>query len=179
MKILSLILSLFFTLVLPAVNPLFAQKGEVIVDFSSTQKPDTSYIGSKDTIAQPTQKVYVNPAPPANYAGIDSLKREMLALRKEMRNQEITISDMQMNLQKSHSKYKTGMFMFLGGFVLLNIVSNSINSTTPITQSQAYLILGSFGVTVAGLVIMIDSHKFIGRAGRPSDRYGSRRSYYY
>jgi hypothetical protein len=72
-----------------------------------------------------------------------------------------------LNMQKCHSEFKTGAYLIIGsifleGAVLINSGNNSSASAQPTTQIN--ILAGISGLI--GTILIIDSHKFIGRIGK-------------
>lgn len=98
---------------------------------------------------------------------LDSLTRRILTL-------EANQNQIQVNLTKAHSKFSTGTMLIVGGVVttiaavlLYNRGLRNENSDNNgrVMPSPVILGIGS-GMMMVGTVIQIDSHKWIGRAGR-------------
>ena len=88
------------------------------------------------------------------YDKMDSLRIAIL---------EQKIDELQLNLGKAHSQYREGLHIAVGSFVggILLAALGEVSGVEP----MAYLIAGGVGVTT-GSIMMIDSHKWIGRAGK-------------
>lgn len=83
---------------------------------------------------------------------IDSLKRRILLLETNQQN-------IQINLAKAHKKYSSGIGMVIVG-ALFSIAAPNFSSTAKV---PVYVVGG--GLLIAGSIITIDSHHFIGLAG--------------
>ena len=90
---------------------------------------------------------------------------------------EQSTNDIQISLEKSHKKFSTGTLLIIGGSATL--LTSSIlyakqskedskwDNGSLLRPSPVMLFIGS-GLVTAGTIIQIDSHKWIGRAGRRS-----------
>jgi hypothetical protein len=74
----------------------------------------------------------------------------------------LTIQDMQYNLYRSHQEYRTGTVVSILGLLAILASVEAKNSEMPLPE-LGYI--GAGMVTVGG-IIQIDSHKWIGRAGK-------------
>ena len=146
-----------------------AQQKEIIVDYSSKQRPDSIYARPSDA----NQESIITNSSPSVYSenstmALDSIRRELKMLRREIDNNKNTIADMQMNFRKSHKKFKIGTLLFVGGFLAFN-VGAALLTSTPAGQAASptdiLLYVGGFGASVTGIIFMINSHKYIGKAG--------------
>ncbi len=176
---------IFISLLLATLTGLTAvgQQKETIVDFSSKQKPDTIYNNQNKGNAV---SIVVNEAlgeqakTNISSPSLDSLKRELIALRKEVDNNKNVVAGIQTNLFKSHKKFKLGMLLLIGGTIassLGNAIFASTNPGTPVPQEAALLVLGGFGATVTGIVFIFNSNKYLGKAGKTrGERYGAYRT---
>lgn len=88
---------------------------------------------------------------------LDSLKREIIELKLEQEYIKV-------HLEKHHDQYSLGAGLLIGGLVMLG-VDLAIRNNDDSYDTPAFLIVSSASI-VAGTVITIDSHKWIGRAGR-------------
>jgi len=79
----------------------------------------------------------------------------------DLRNNQI---DIQYNLYKSHVRFRSGTITILSG-ISVNIIGTALvyNNLLPTKQLMPMLIFGTTLSTI-GTVMVIDSHKFIGRA---------------
>lgn len=147
---------------------LYAQQKEVIVDFSSKQKPDSIYAKPK---AEPATVVENSLAESANVEipsqTLDSIRRELKMLRREVDNSKNIVADMQMNFRKSHKKFRIGTLLAVGGYLAYNIGAALITQAPAgqVGSAEVLLVVGGFGATITGIVFMINSHKYIGKAG--------------
>lgn len=66
------------------------------------------------------------------------------------------------NLRSAHSRYRIGT---KGLIVGSGLIAWGAASTAPLDTKQLFVFSGSF-INLLAAMIMIDSHKFIGRAGR-------------
>lgn len=69
------------------------------------------------------------------------------------------------NLDKSHHQFREGLYFTIGGLI---VTGGGIMLQYPKKMDSGNFVLISLGgvLTTLGTVFMIDSHKFIGRAGR-------------
>jgi hypothetical protein len=88
---------------------------------------------------------------------LDSLKQRILMLEA---NQE----SIQFNLTKAHNRYRTGLMITITG-IAMTWAGAAAGLSGADGNSAGLLTLGSI-VSTVGSVILIDSHKFIGRAGK-------------
>lgn len=75
---------------------------------------------------------------------------------------EQKVDEMQVNLTTGHKQYREGLHIVLGSFaggILLALIGDAAG-----IEPIGFLGAGAAGVT-AGSIMMIDSHKWIGRAG--------------
>jgi hypothetical protein len=69
------------------------------------------------------------------------------------------------NLEKAHKEFTTGWIISAGG-IAVSIAGTSISSdASQGSSTNALVYIGSF-ITLIGMITIIDSHKFVGRAGR-------------
>lgn len=97
-------------------------------------------------------------------------KRRILALEQSQQ-------EMQVALAKSHKKFSTGTLLLVGGMTTLvasGIIYAKQSTNTDIAENgklvkptPVLLFIGG-GLVTAGAIVQIDSHKWIGRAGRRS-----------
>jgi hypothetical protein len=157
---------LIFANCLPLIN--HAQQKEVFIDYSSSQKPDSSYKSYKKRNPIIVDSVSINQIT-IEASSIDSIKNQIMALRKDLDFYRNNMTDIQLNLDLFYKKYRTGTYVFLGGFVAYLVgsylVNQSINNNTPITGNAVLLFLGGLGATASGIGMMISSNKYIGKAG--------------
>lgn len=108
---------------------------------------------------------------------LDSLRNMIFNLKREVNEVKVDMSNIQINLHASHKQYKTGLYLFMGGFAAYMIGSIRLMSSPTPQMSDAYFVIGGFLGLTSGIGIMIDSHKHIGRAGRTYERYNYRKRY--
>ena len=160
-----------------------AQQKETIVDFSSKQKPDTTYSNynkPNTSTIKADEEVTETTNSSISALSLDSIRRELSALRKEVDNNKNVLSGVQTNLYKSHKKFKLGMLLLIGGSIASSL-GNAIFATTsagaPVPQEATLLVLGGFGATVTGIIFIFNSNKYLGKAGKSrGERYGSYRT---
>lgn len=90
-----------------------------------------------------------------NAQNIDSLTQRILKL-------ELNQNHIQLNLAKSHKQFSTGSTLLLIGALATGAYIHSLKSQD---EMPILLAVGS-GMALAGGVIQIDSHKWIGKGGR-------------
>lgn len=175
------LIKLTLIIILPLCNlyNLLGQQKEVNIDFSSRQKYDSIYakptLLNKDTLAI-EKSISINAL---NQATLDSLKKQLTLLHKEVDGQKNIVADMQMNLAKCHKKFKIGNLLLIGGVIAFNIGTSMLQPRQQPTSSALFLILGGLGATVTGIVFKIDSHKYIGKAGNVSKQRARYSNQYY
>jgi len=84
---------------------------------------------------------------------------------QELKN-EITF--MQMNFNKSHEEFRTGMVFTVAGVLFASfgfLPSPNGNQEGREDFQKVCLAIGGAGI-LTGAILMIDSHKFIGKAGK-------------
>lgn len=157
----------------------FGQQKEVIIDFSSRQKYDSIYakptLINKDTSAI-QKSISINDL---NQATLDSLKKQLTLLNKEVDGQKNIVAEMQMNLAICHKKFKIGNYLLIGGAIAFNIGTSMLQPKQQASSSAVLLILGGLGASVTGIVIKLDSHKYIGKAGNVSNKRARYSNRYY
>ena len=160
-----------------------AQQKETIVDFSSKQKPDTTYsnYNKPNTIStNSNEEVTETTNSSISTVSLDSIRKELSALRKEVDNNKNVLSGVQTNLYKSHKKFRLGMLLMIGGSIASSLGSAALANTAAGAQAPpeaAFLVLGGFGATVAGIVFVFNANKYLGKAGKSrGERYGSYRT---
>lgn len=93
---------------------------------------------------------------------LDSLNQRILKLEMNQRN-------IQLNLNKAHKQFSTGTLMVLTGAILTTagaiLTARDNDATSKAKNNNALLYVGA-AMTTTGVVIQIDSHKWIGRAGQ-------------
>lgn len=103
----------------------------------------------------------------AHSQNLDSLTRRILTLEANQKT-------IQVNLTKAHSKFSTGTMLIVGGVVTTiaavllydrGLRNGNSDEQGRVMPSPVIMGIGSAMVTV-GTAIQIDSHKWIGRAGR-------------
>lgn len=170
-----------------SLSTIIAQQKETIVDFSSKQQPDTAYTKPKISINPNTASEMESndakeePSNSITQSSLDSLKRELMLLKKEIGANKNTLTSMQGNLYKAHKKFKLGMYLLIAGSVASSLgnalYASAVNAGLQPSQESALLILGGFGATVTGIVFIFNSNKYIGRAGKGrGERYESYRA---
>lgn len=100
----------------------------------------------------------------------DSLNKRIIILEQNSYFQKKEITNIQLNLERCHFQYKfglgiviTGGLISIGGSLLFN---KETKTGTPINQGIGVPVIVMGGITsLIGSIIIIDSHKFIGRAG--------------
>lgn len=75
---------------------------------------------------------------------------------------EKNLYKMSENLKSAHGQYRWGTKGLLVGS---SLIAYGAASTAPLETKQAFCVMGGF-IDLLSAMIMIDSHKFIGRAGR-------------
>ncbi|TAH24308.1 MAG: hypothetical protein EAZ07_09810 [Cytophagales bacterium] len=150
----------------------YAQQKEITVDFSSSQRPDTSLL---KTNLSPEKKGFDSASKASNieqltysYQTIDSIKREILALRKDLEAEKNLTSEIQLNLDLCHRKFKKGNIFFLSGlgaYTLGSLLIAGTANTQDIPSEAIFLTLGGLGSMIAGAIMKTSSHKYIGKAG--------------
>jgi hypothetical protein len=86
----------------------------------------------------------------------------LFASTVQAQQETISIQDMQYNLFRSHQEYRTGTVMIVGGLLA---VAASVAAKDADLPSKEIGYFGAAFLTI-GCVIHIDSHKWIGRAGK-------------
>jgi hypothetical protein len=126
--------------------------------FNSTPVDLPGPLGIQDSVGRETN---ITPS-----VDIDSLKNAIFNMQREITGLRSDISGIQRNLYMAHKKHKMGALLLAGGVAayILGSISMGPNPTT-ISQEEVLLILGGIGGVISGTVIMITSHKYIGKAG--------------
>lgn len=105
---------------------------------------------------------------------IDDLKQRVLSLEEKQK-------EIQLNLSNSHKQFQTGTWFLVGGVVTSAaalLIHNerseyglkNWDNGKPLQASPVLLAIGG-GMILAGTIIHIDAHKWIGRAG---NRHGKK-----
>jgi len=92
---------------------------------------------------------------------LDSLKQRILTLETNQKN-------IQLNLAKAHDEFKTGTLFVIAGALTSLIGAATYDGSTDgdgNTKPPTLIYIG-LGCTAVGAYLQIDSHKYIGRAGR-------------
>jgi len=103
------------------------------------------------------------------FAPLISLAQEdtVMAKIKQIQTGMIYMRD---NLNRAHSQFVTGAGMTLGGIAVASlgaILEPTTNEDGSIDDSaQKATIIGGSVLALVGAIFMIDSHKYIGRAGK-------------
>jgi hypothetical protein len=171
---LTLIAAIIFIVV--DSNLLYAQQKEMTIDISSHQRPDTIYAQPKNANvaideSMPNDRSEVATPQDVNpqiMMILDSLKKEVSQLKSQAISNRDVIAGMQSNLTTSHKKFKLGTILLLGGYLAYNLGALSLQASTtasPAGPGTVFLVLGGFGSSITGLVFLIRSHKYIGKAG--------------
>ena len=92
----------------------------------------------------------------------DSLK--LMILEQRVENTEI-------NLAKAHDQYRTGLHVFIISAITTTLVTvaASQSDNTDYSNLAGVYVAGSAGI-LTGSIMMLDSHKYIGRAGKWRER---------
>jgi len=93
---------------------------------------------------------------------LDSLNQRILSIEMNQRN-------IQLNLKKSHKQFSTGTLLVLTGSVITTggaLLAKKDNDASSKAKSNNALLIFGAAMTTVGVVIQIDSHKWIGRAGK-------------
>jgi hypothetical protein len=90
-------------------------------------------------------------------SSVDSLKAEVLSMKED-------IKVIQVNLATSEKKFKRGIFVATLGYSI-TITGGLMLGRKNDELGKALLIAGG-GTGVVGTVLMVDSFKYLGRAGR-------------
>ena len=90
---------------------------------------------------------------------LDSLSNDLKLLKG-------SIIYMRNNLNEAHKEFRTGAVLSMGGLTLIGVgaVINSGDASNPNSSGGIFIFIGSIAGLIGGIMI-IDSHKFIGRAG--------------
>lgn len=104
----------------------------------------------------------------ANAQESETLKERILSLEDSQRN-------IQVNLERSHKQFSTGTLFLIGGIVTSAMTAitydRGVNSSDfGRGKFNPALVYVSAGLFTIGTVIQIDSHKWIGRAGKRKKR---------
>ena len=95
-------------------------------------------------------------------ADYDSLKQKVL-------NMDMAINAIHHNMVHSHKEFKAGTSLIIMGTILTIagslILQDRDGTVTKANKNPTLIYLGT-GVVTIGTIIQIDSHKWIGRAGR-------------
>lgn len=97
---------------------------------------------------------------------IKSSAQSIDSLSQELRQMKHDFNEVKLNLDKCHQQFRQGLLITYAGSVLLT------GGILMMTEGKApsfgnYLVLGYGSLIVTyGSIKMIDSHKYIGRAGR-------------
>lgn len=83
--------------------------------------------------------------------------------RNKIVNLEFEQESIKLNLKKSHDQFKTGTIVSIIG-LLATGAGAIVNGNEPGSGNALFIIGGA--ATMIGVGIQIDSHKFIGRAGK-------------
>ena len=103
---------------------------------------------------------------------IDSLKHAILSMHQEINFLRSDLTNVQINLKTSHKRFRLGAILLGAGVAGFFIGVSSIEpKATSLTSGQQFLIFGGLGATVTGIVFIINSHKYIGKAGVNMMRY--------
>jgi hypothetical protein len=101
-----------------------------------------------------------NPDQTGSQPTIEELKRDILQLQQDTQ-------DLQLNLHKAHREFRTGTIFYAVGLGLTVLAAGSDR------PSDGLILIGT-GFLIAGGVLHIDSHKYIGRAGYARMQYRRR-----
>jgi hypothetical protein len=97
------------------------------------------------------------------YKNLDSLKRRILNIESNQKH-------IQFNLDKCHKQFRTGLLLGIAGTALTlfgaHIDSQRLTDKTIDNNKPTGLVTIGSIITSVGAIVIIDSHKFIGRAGR-------------
>ncbi len=99
------------------------------------------------------------------YENFKKLEYDYNKTIKIVSNNKTIVDDIQLNLSNCHKQYKTGITCSIVGLVL-STVGTILVFDTP--EVGVPLIIGGSGLSITGVVITINSHKYIGRAGSSS-----------
>lgn len=167
----------FFALVILSSKGWCQENNTNNYNFNSGQQPAPKEELQYEKVNQPNDTVPSSEVLDKNmsYApqgDIDSLKKEILNLKKDLAWLRTDLTNVQLNLSLSHRKFKIGALLLGAGVAgfFLGSFSTASNSGYP-TQLGSLLILGGLGATVTGTILMINSHKYIGKAGANVRRY--------
>lgn len=87
---------------------------------------------------------------------LDSLKQRILKL-------EINQQQIQLNLRKSHKEFGSGALIMLAGAVMSAVYAHG--RAQDAGYEKPVILYAGMGLVFVGGAIMVDSHKYIGRAG--------------
>lgn len=87
---------------------------------------------------------------------LDSLKQKILAM-------ELNQEHIQLNLTKSHKEFGYGAIVTLAGAIMSAVYVHGRSQDAG--YEKPVLLYAGAGVSLVGACIMVDSHKYIGRAG--------------
>lgn len=100
---------------------------------------------------------------PAQNSQIDSLKASIQYLDRE-------VNSIKLNLRESNKQYKTGLWIWITGMGVMAagcFVEGKPDSEGGTSYELKNFVLASgFTMSLVGGIFMLDSHKYIGRAGR-------------
>lgn len=96
----------------------------------------------------------------AQQTELDSLKEKILKM-------DVAINALHHNMVNAHKQFRTGTALIISGTVL-SVVGFLMTKDTPENAAKspgAFVYIGG-GMTLAGGIIQLDSHKWFGRGGR-------------
>lgn len=87
---------------------------------------------------------------------LDSLKAKILKM-------DVAVNNIHFNMQKSHDEFKAGTLIMAVGAIVTGIWIAGQNTSG---LDEPRLMYAGVSISAIGAVIMIDSHKWIGRGAR-------------
>lgn len=93
---------------------------------------------------------------------------DSLALKYKLLDKRI--DGIELNLNRCHAQYRIGLVLTIAGTISTTAFALSASDPVGSEDVRKALILTSL-LTLTGIIITIDSHKFIGRAGKYKPNY--------
>ena len=100
---------------------------------------------------------------------IEMAQSQISELYQFKRETEVKLAHVQLNLEKSHKVFKSGIALWVASMLVgaASIGAGYASAPTELTFGTGFL---ASGLSIASIVTIINSHKWIGRAGAKPPR---------
>lgn len=94
---------------------------------------------------------------------VNSFGQDLDSLKAKILKMDVAVNNIHFNMQKSHNEFRAGTLIMAVGAIVTGIWISGQNTSG---LDEPRLMYAGISISAIGAVLMIDSHKWIGRGAR-------------